>query len=95
MGAPMGNTNGYRPSQSICWFCKNAVPDGDYGCDWSRFFKPIEGWVVKQTKRKNDRSYCVLECPEFIPEEPDATRQMPLSIDDSKGNPASSDQDDL
>lgn len=59
-------------------------------------FIPVEGWVVKQTKRKNDRSFCVLECPEFIPEkQPDATRQMPLSIDDSKGNPASSDQDDL
>ena len=73
MGAPMGNTNGYRPSQSICWHCKNAVPDEDCGCSWSMHFIPVEGWVVKQTKRKNDRSFCVLECPEFVPEkQPDA-----------------------
>ena len=55
---------------TLCWDCENACA----GCAWSRFFKPVPGWMAEQTKIKlnvkNDRqiissSYRVIDCPEF------------------------------
>lgn len=68
MGAPYRNRNGFPPSKTICWECKHAVPDGKYGCSWSERLEPVEGWVT-QWGSKAMQSYCVIECPEFIPDE--------------------------
>ena len=49
----------------LCWLCKNACG----GCDWSRNFKPIEGWKAKPTliydSAGSFESYRIKECPEF------------------------------
>lgn len=55
--------------QTICWTCAKAV----IGCDWSREFKPIDGWTAKPTMlkgRENQKSFRVIECPEYKPDEP-------------------------
>lgn len=63
--------------ESICWNCKNSVPNGKYGCSWSRCFKPVIGWKAidapiiindysKNLKERKVKSYCVCECPQFI-----------------------------
>ena len=50
----------------LCWTCRKACG----GCDWTRCFKPVEGWNAKQTVIKNSngdiQSYRIKECPEFI-----------------------------
>lgn len=63
------------PSKTICWDCRNAVPDDKYGCSWSMDFIPVEGWKAEQTtimgysygkKKKYNTSYSVKKCPLFI-----------------------------
>ena len=55
----------------MCWWCKNAVPDdkGYTGCNWSRDFKPVEGWeaveVIKNANEQAVETYRVLKCPEY------------------------------
>ena len=77
----------YEPP-SICWKCKNAVPDGKYGCSWSRRFQPVEGWDAKPTLVKNTshrkgfgsvhfNSYRVKGCPKFIPDKKEEKRVAP------------------
>lgn len=62
---------------SICWDCKNSVPNEKYGCSWSRNFEPVKGWNAietsmvindysKNVKTKTIKSYCVCSCPKFI-----------------------------
>lgn len=59
---------------TLCWDCINAVPEKGHGCSWSRSFKPVPGWVAKESKvyvktedgvKVGVESYCVYECPEF------------------------------
>lgn len=61
---------------SLCWCCKNAVPEkddkGNYtaGCAWSMHKKPVEGWEVCKVADvyeggKRYRTYCVRSCPQF------------------------------
>lgn len=58
------------PSATLCWRCQNAVPDRKgHGCSWSRSFVPVKGWTVTVRDKRQDRSYTVLECPEFVPDE--------------------------
>lgn len=63
---------------TICWDCRNAVPEGKYGCSWSRKLIPVEGWVAEPTVKMSYKvngykrivnSYCVMGCPLFIPDE--------------------------
>ena len=42
---------------SICWKCRHAVPEGKNGCSWSRYYKPVEGAVMKGNR--------VHSCPLF------------------------------
>ena len=44
----------YEPP-SICWECKNAVPDEKYGCTWSISGGkvPVEGWDAEPTVIRN------------------------------------------
>lgn len=60
---------------TLCWSCKNAVPDfkKGYGCSWSNYFKPVEGWKATETEvsvqNKKKRSYIVIECPLYRADE--------------------------
>ena len=62
---------------TICIDCKHAVPtaDGKYGCEWSRHFQPVTGWVAVRRDLKVQGgagkvhfslSYKVESCPKFI-----------------------------
>jgi len=58
------------PRQTICWDCRNAVPGPEAGCSWSRRWQPVEGWDAEETWVRygaygSQKSYRVLECPEF------------------------------
>ena len=48
----------------LCWTCKNALPRGKYGCNWSRWLKPVDGWTATPTKR----GYYITACPQYIKE---------------------------
>lgn len=54
----------------LCWNCKKCLKN----CDWSREFKPIDGWVavpkIIQNGARIDHSYKIISCPEFDGEEP-------------------------
>ena len=49
-----------------CWLCKKACG----GCSWSKYLKPVDGWVAEPTIVKDSTgdfpSYKIKECPEFI-----------------------------
>lgn len=51
--------------RQICWDCRNAVPEGKYGCEWSRHFKPVPGWIAEET----GLGYRIASCPKFIRDE--------------------------
>lgn len=63
-------------AQTLCWRCKHAVPseETESGCDWSRYGKPIVGWVAQRQDVRITRgpsrdqlveSYQVNECPYY------------------------------
>lgn len=62
---------------SICWDCQRAIADPTIGCSWSRHFCPVEGWTaeermitsVSKGKRIRIKSYLVIDCPRFLPNE--------------------------
>lgn len=62
---------------TICWGCKRAVPDPSTGCSWSRHFCPVPGWTaeerlitsVSKGERIQIKSYCVTDCPRFLPDD--------------------------
>lgn len=47
---------------TLCWDCANAC----FGCSWSRYFEPVEGWVATPTQGKVSDSFIVHQCPQFI-----------------------------
>lgn len=56
--------------ETLCWNCKHAVPNEVYGCSWSMFGEPVEGWqatktTIKEKGEKAIESYCVCKCPRF------------------------------
>lgn len=63
----------HLPTESLCWCCKNAVPDKECtrGCDWSIKGKPIDGWEVTEASTfvmsdgRQGRTYKVARCPKF------------------------------
>lgn len=59
-----------RPVGSLCLMCENAVPSARKGCSWSRHFEPIDGWDAIQLDFMGgkDITYCVLRCPQFLPD---------------------------
>lgn len=72
-GLPVGDCDycsKYKPRPgTLCWDCKNSTNNG---CEWSRSFKPVEGWnavpsaiLVGGANDKYTDSYLVLECPKF------------------------------
>ncbi|MBQ1434221.1 MAG: hypothetical protein IIZ09_14095 [Ruminococcus sp.] len=63
----------HQPMESLCWCCKNAVPDRDgvNGCEWSLYSQPVPGWKVSSKKAfarsdgKQAYTYKVERCPKF------------------------------
>lgn len=59
-----------KRSSTLCWSCKNFGG----GCNWSREFEPVEGWIVVEkglptflaAHNKEVPTIVVVECPEFI-----------------------------
>lgn len=53
-------------NEQLCWRCKNAC----CGCNWSKYFKPVEGWVAEPVIIKDSTgdfwSFKIKKCPEFI-----------------------------
>lgn len=66
----------FQKTRTLCWECRNAVPDGKRGCNWSRHLDPVEGWDAVETSviridgghPKRIMSALVLGCPEFVPD---------------------------
>lgn len=56
--------------QQKCWKCKKAVG----GCSWSDRGVPVKNWRAEKTVIKENEgnldSYLILECPEFVKDEP-------------------------
>ena len=69
----MAFNNGYKAT--LCWDCLNAVPSTENGCEWSKGYRPVEGWEAILTKYETTtvwdtaprfvESYCVVRCPKF------------------------------
>ena len=57
--------NTYYSKYQPCWTCKNCYG----GCNWSREFKPVEGWKAIKTYIPNNEehaeSYKIIYCPEY------------------------------
>lgn len=64
------------PQQTLCWCCKNAVPEKDSkgiyicGCEWSIKSEPVPGWEVSSAglvfeQGHSYMTYCVSRCPKF------------------------------
>ena len=51
----------YQP----CWTCQNSCG----GCNWSREFKPVDGWEAEKTilisNGEYADSYRIISCPEY------------------------------
>ena len=74
---------------SLCWSCRNAVPSlqKGTGCNWSREFKPVEGWEAQrrdlcgymecQWKDGAIESYRVVRCPEYRQDSPAGQGPVP------------------
>lgn len=67
--------NGRPHVETLCWSCKNAVPNSQYGCCWSRSLQPVDGWDAMPTVsyysngdkyRYKTPSYKVISCPHYI-----------------------------
>lgn len=65
----------FHYTSQLCWNCRKAS-GGPNGCNWSKRFKPVEGWeaiptVVKNSLgdgKKDMASYQIISCPEYDPE---------------------------
>lgn len=51
---------------ALCWGCAHAVPNPGKGrgCEWSKEFLPVPGWVASVRASFPD-SYLVKSCPKF------------------------------
>ena len=77
---PTFHTRNGDPTGSLCQSCQKAVPSGDCRCSWSDHFEPVEGWTAIPTRIVDAESsgdtafssFCVMDCPEFLEDEPRA-----------------------
>lgn len=67
-----GRGNPHLPGETLCWCCKNAIPDGGLkGCEWSVYRQPVPGWEADKTVLSDQGgyktwSYIVKRCPKFV-----------------------------
>ncbi len=58
--------------QQPCWECVHAVPNKNgnpnIGCEWSRYLKPVEGWVAEYVNTYYGGFYKIKHCPKFVKE---------------------------
>lgn len=51
-----------------CWTCKNACG----GCEWSKEFKPVPGWIAAKNVIKSNGEYAetyrIIKCPKYNPD---------------------------
>lgn len=76
MGLHFEYVSGINKGTTLCWHCANAYG----GCCWTGrdehgglMFQPVPGWTAEETTvsvggGKCEKSYRVIECPEFLPE---------------------------
>lgn len=58
----------HHRENSLCWGCKNAVPNHlrGIGCEWSIDYHPVPGWKAEMRERTSLKgSYFVFKCPKF------------------------------
>ena len=60
---------GFAQSGTICWSCRNAVPGGQRGCSWSERLTPVPGWRAIRSGNNEFDTWCVLDCPEYVPDQ--------------------------
>jgi hypothetical protein len=54
---------------TLCWSCKNAVPCKEFGCSWSEWFEPVDGWNAEYRYLDGTGgSWFVFNCPEYLGE---------------------------
>ena len=53
---------------TLCWTCQNAR--GDVCSFHRKGHVPVEGLTVIEDMKDGDNTYCFVECPEFIADEP-------------------------
>lgn len=62
------NPDTYYSKPQPCWTCKNCYG----GCEWSRDFQPVPGWIAEKTVINNDgetlESYKIIKCPKYTKE---------------------------
>lgn len=56
---------------SICWKCRNAVPNLADGCSWSKHELPVKGWIAYFDESSRLKTWFVIACPEFMPDRKD------------------------
>ena len=74
--------NCFKKKETICINCINSVPNPEKGtgCNWSRWFMPVDGWEAEETLIVNRPlcdeeeectipSYRVISCPSFDSDE--------------------------
>lgn len=68
-----GKGNPHLPGETLCWCCKNAVPDaeGRRGCEWSIYNQKVPGWdadrvILSDQEECRTWSYIVKRCPKFV-----------------------------
>ena len=69
-GAKLDNA----PSNQLCWWCAHAVPDGVYGCSWSKNLEPVEGWTARPSSNGGVKTWSVEDCPQFLQDSKDTKR---------------------
>ena len=69
--------NALHGNGTLCWDCRNAVPDERFGCHWSMRKMPVPGWTADKHVQKGyeawgnpglHTTYKVVNCPMFIPD---------------------------
>lgn len=62
---------GFRKRMTLCWSCAKACGE----CSWSDYWEhsPVPGWTAEETRLMGNGgadvvSYCVTDCPEFVPD---------------------------
>lgn len=79
--AEHGQSKDMVRQDTLCWMCEKACTKD---CAWARSFDPVEGWVAIETvvaaSNRLLQSYLVLDCPEFVPDDPRFTVAKPCKL---------------
>ena len=68
----------YVPQEAVnncCFLCSKSVN----GCNWSKRFQPVKGWIAAETRMTH--SYKIFWCPEFDEEKRNVSTQRSSQAD--------------